>query len=441
MSRLARLLLVVGTAVAVVGLSKFHAAEVAEPPYDYTASSRLAWSMGYAGLLLLCAYSMGVPELNQGRRRIMLAAVASAGLAALGVSVLQLGLGTALLPRFVVFGVGLVLVPWFWICANLAVDGKSWEAQRDRVIVVGSWAEAAELTRELEESSERPAVVVDVLEPAQVRPSRRLDRPLLDAVAAGDATVVVLDRDAQADPTVVGQVAELHEQGTRVRTLSLFYEEWLGKLPMAELERVSLLFDIGELHRRRYARQRRVVDLLLGVLGLVGLVLVLPLVAVGNLVGNRGSLFFRQERVGRHGRPFTMLKFRTMRDGADTSSWTQEEDPRITPFGNVLRRSHLDELPQVLNVLRGQLAVVGPRPEQPKYVAELSEKLPFYRLRHLVKPGLTGWAQVKQGYAADESDALEKLQYEFYYLRHQGLALDLRIVARTVRSVVRWAGT
>jgi len=92
-------------------------------------------------------------------------------------------------------------------------------------------------------------------------------------------------------------------------------------------------------------------------------------------------------------------------------------------------------------VLRGQLAVVGPRPEQPKYVAELSEKLPFYRLRHLVKPGLTGWAQVKQGYAADESDALEKLQYEFYYLRHQGLALDLRIVARTVRSVVRWAGT
>ncbi|MDH5236912.1 MAG: sugar transferase, partial [Acidimicrobiia bacterium] len=193
--------------------------------------------------------------------------------------------------------------------------------------------------------------------------------------------------------------------------------------------------------RRRYARQRRVVDLLLGVLGLVGLVLVLPLVAVGNLVGNRGSLFFRQERVGRHGRPFTMLKFRTMRDGADTSSWTQEEDPRITPFGNVLRRSHLDELPQVLNVLRGQLAVVGPRPEQPVYVAELTEKLPFYRLRHLVKPGLTGWAQVKQGYAADESDALEKLQYEFYYLRHQGLALDLRIVARTVRSVVRWAGT
>ncbi|MGH9270267.1 MAG: sugar transferase, partial [Ilumatobacteraceae bacterium] len=130
---------------------------------------------------------------------------------------------------------------------------------------------------------------------------------------------------------------------------------------------------------------------------------------------------------------------RTMRpSGARrlADEWTSLDDPRITPLGRILRITHLDELPQVLNILRGDLSVVGPRPEQPRYVEELTEKLPFYGLRHLVRPGLTGWAQVLYGYAGDESDALEKLQYEFFYLRRQGISLDLRVVGRTIRSVL-----
>ena len=123
-------------------------------------------------------------------------------------------------------------------------------------------------------------------------------------------------------------------------------------------------------------------------------------------------------------------------DGEQGGAWTGEDDPRITRFGGVLRRTHLDELPQVVNILRGELSIVGPRPEQPRYVDELNEKLPFYSMRHLVRPGLTGWAQIKYGYAGDERDALEKLQYEFFYLRRQSLSLDLRIVGRTVRSVL-----
>jgi lipopolysaccharide/colanic/teichoic acid biosynthesis glycosyltransferase len=146
--------------------------------------------------------------------------------------------------------------------------------------------------------------------------------------------------------------------------------------------------------------------------------------------------------VGKGGREFEILKFRTMRaapEGA-ASTWTSEDDPRITPFGSWLRRSHVDELPQVVNILRGHLSVVGPRPEQPQYVEELEAKIPFYRLRHLVRPGLTGWAQVKYPYGASEGDALEKLQYEFFYLRHQSLVLDLRITGRTVRSVLGRGG-
>jgi lipopolysaccharide/colanic/teichoic acid biosynthesis glycosyltransferase len=121
---------------------------------------------------------------------------------------------------------------------------------------------------------------------------------------------------------------------------------------------------------------------------------------------------------------------------AEAADWTDSQDLRITPFGRFLRRSHLDELPQVWNILRGELSVVGPRPEQPQVVAQLVDKVPFYGIRHLVRPGLTGWAQVKYQYAGTEAETLEKLQYGFFYLRRQSLALDLRIVGRTARSVV-----
>jgi lipopolysaccharide/colanic/teichoic acid biosynthesis glycosyltransferase len=247
----------------------------------------------------------------------------------------------------------------------------------------------------------------------------------------------VLDRAAQDDDAIVAQAAVLHEQGVRVRTLSGFYEEWLGKLPVSELERASLFFDIGEVHGSGYARAKRLVDVPLAVVGLVGLALLVPVVWLANRLGDRGPLLYRQERIGKGGQPFTLLKLRTMVEGdGPAGEWTTEDDPRVTRVGRVLRRTHLDELPQVLNILRGDLGIVGPRPEQPRYVAELTDKLPFYRLRHLVRPGLTGWAQVKYGYAGSETAALEKLQYEFWYLRHQSVRTDARIVGRTLRSVV-----
>ncbi len=200
------------------------------------------------------------------------------------------------------------------------------------------------------------------------------------------------------------------------------------------------MFDIGALHRARYGRTKRVADVMVGLIGCVVLVPVLAAVWLANLVGNRGPLLYRQPRVGRGRSTFTMLKLRTMKPGDGPTDWTDESDPRITPVGRWLRRTHLDELPQAWNILRGDLSLVGPRPEQPRYVEELESKVPFYRLRHLVRPGLTGWAQVKYPYGASEGDALEKLQYEFYYLRHQSLALDLRITGRTLRSVLGRGG-
>lgn len=437
MRRLARPLLVVGTVLIVLGLSKAHATAHA---YDYTASARMAWSLAYMALLVLAAYGAGLPDLPRTSRSALVTAVSSTIVAAVGLSVLQLVVGVPLLPRFVILGTTALLVPYLVLLSALARDGVARDGQRDRVVGVAGLDEGIHLRDELDGSPERPAVLATMLSPeaAAARPGVL---PVVEAVRASRATTLVLDRVAQNDDSIVAQAAELHEAGVRIRTLSLFYDQWLGKLPLSELERVSLLFDIGELHRARYGRIRRVVDAVAALVGLVALVGVVPVVWVGNRFGNRGPLFFRQLRVGKGGKEFQILKFRTMRDDAgSTTSWTADDDPRITPFGAWLRRTHLDELPQVLNVIRGDLSVVGPRPEQPKYVEELTGKIPFYRLRHLVRPGITGWAQVKYPYGATEIDALEKLQYEFYYLRHQSLALDLRIIGRTLRSVVGRGG-
>lgn len=441
MRRVARPLLFVGTVAAVAGLSEAHA--VAHG-YDYASSSRFAWSVAYMALLALAAYGAGLPELPRSRRAAALNAASATGAAALGVSVLQLLVGSALLPRFVVLGAPALIVPFAVLCAALARDGRVRDGRRDRVVAVAGMEESAHLGQELDARPERPAVLAGVLSPQDARSdgSGSGRQPLVDAVLATGATAVVLDRVALADESIVVQAAALHESGVRVRTLSLFYDQWLGKLPVSELERISLLFDIGELHRARYGRLKRILDTAGAAAGLVVLAGAVPLVWLGNWLGNRGPLLYRQPRVGKGGGEFEILKFRTMRPaGAGAASgWTTEDDSRITPFGAWLRRTHLDELPQVVNILRGDLSVVGPRPEQPQYVSELEAKIPFYRLRHLVRPGLTGWAQVKYPYGASEGDALEKLQYEFYYLRHQGLALDLRITGRTLRSVLGRGG-
>ena len=436
MRRGARALLYLGTAAAVLGLGKLHAAYIGD--YDFTGSSRFAWSLAYIVLLCLAAYGTGLPEVVR-QRTAMVASLAAAAAAALAISFLQILTGSAQLPRYVVLGAAALLVPWYGLCVVVAAGGRARQEGRDRVVAVIGAEEARALSQDLSRRPERPAFLAWTLTPSEATAGGETE-PLVEAVERARATVLVLDRAGQADETVVAQAARLHERGLRVRTLSLFYEEWLGKLPHAELERVSLMFDIGEIHRVRYGRFKRIVDVAIAAIGVVPFVIVVPLVGLGNLVANQGPVFYRQERVGKNGTRFHIVKFRTMRPAHGPSNWTRLDDDRVTSFGRWLRRTHLDELPQVVNILRGDLAIVGPRPEQPRYVEELTEKIPFYDLRHLVRPGLTGWAQVKYPYGADEIDALEKLQYEFYYLRHQSLTLDLRIIGRTIRSVVGRGG-
>jgi lipopolysaccharide/colanic/teichoic acid biosynthesis glycosyltransferase len=431
--RAARVLVPAGIVMVVLFVGDYHVKHRG----DYEVS---LWTWAYIGLLVVTAYGAGLPDLTRTGRSAVGAATGAAAAAALGISAVQLAAGSLLLPRFVVFASALFLIPWLVACTVVASGGRKQERYHDRVVLVAGEDESAALREELGRQPEHFAHLAEVLTPSEAKPASRGAEPLVDRAITADATVIVLDRVASADPAIVSQAAVLHEAGLRVRTMALFYEEWLGKLPVSELERLSLMFDIGELHRARYGRSKRIADVIVGLLGCAVLVVVLPVVWILNVVGNRGPLLYRQPRVGRDRQLFTILKLRSMRPGDGPTEWTGERDPRITPVGRWLRRLHLDELPQAVNMVAGDLSLIGPRPEQPHYVDELAAKLPWYHVRHLVRPGLTGWAQVKYAYGATEEDALEKLQYELYYLRHQGLALDLRIVGRTLRHVVGLGG-
>lgn len=440
MRRAARPLLYLGVVAIVFGLASLHARYLAPQPYEVTGTFRFAWTISYVAMLVVAAYGAGLPDLPRTWRQASTSALVAPVAAAMGISAVQLVTGDALLPRFVVFGAVLLVVPWSLLCFVVARGGRARAEHRDRLVLVSQPSEAVTLRDELDGSTERPAILLNHLTPAEAHPAGYRSKPLCELVVNVGATLVVVDREALLDPEVVSQAASLHEAGVRIRPLTAFYEEWLGKLPVSELERASLLFDIREVHGARYARLKRLLDVCFALAGCAVMAIILPVVLVGNGIANRGPLLFRQDRVGKNGRTFRILKFRTMTPATGGGEWTQQGDTRITPFGGVLRRAHLDELPQAINILRGDLSVVGPRPEQPHYVAELSDKLPFYGLRHLVRPGLTGWAQVKYGYAGSDRDALEKLQYEFWYLRHQSLGLDARIVGRTVRSVLQHSG-
>jgi lipopolysaccharide/colanic/teichoic acid biosynthesis glycosyltransferase len=178
----------------------------------------------------------------------------------------------------------------------------------------------------------------------------------------------------------------------------------------------------------------------------VGLALALPamiLLAVLVAATSRGPILYRQRRVGLHGRVFTVRKFRSMREDAEAVSgavWAGENDARVTRVGRFLRSSHLDELPQLWNILVGDMSLVGPRPERPEFVTELTRLIPFYRQRHVVRPGLTGWAQVCYSYGASVDDSMHKLQYDLFYIKHMSLALDGYTLLRTVKRVVQGKG-
>jgi exopolysaccharide biosynthesis polyprenyl glycosylphosphotransferase len=220
----------------------------------------------------------------------------------------------------------------------------------------------------------------------------------------------------------------------RLWELSSFYEDVFGHVPMAEINAAWFQYIMHPKFRTVAPASKRAVDI---VVSLLAALLTAPLMALCALAIrlDGGPVLFKQTRIGEAGRSLTLYKLRTMRVADPDAQWASLDDPRITPIGRFLRRTHLDELPQILNILRGEMSLVGPRPEQPEFVRKLEEVLPFYQRRHLLKPGLTGWAQVRCGYAGSDVGSAWKLSHDLYYLKHRSMAFDLAIIGETFRTV------
>ena len=277
-------------------------------------------------------------------------------------------------------------------------------------------------------------------------------------VLAGRDKLVSLAQSMQVDEIILAithrhdihadlfdDLLRCRELGLPVITMPTLYERLLGRVPVLHLGRDLHMIVRAEetASERLYDMVKRAIDIIGGVVGLFFVALAIPFLALANLIASPGPLFYRQQRVGQGGETFSMIKFRSMAPNAEQETgavWAKKNDSRITSVGKFIRRTRLDELPQFFNVLRGEMSLIGPRPERPEFVDDLAKQIPFYRARHAVKPGITGWAQVRYSYGSCEEDARIKLEYDLYYVRHQDFWLDLNIMLRTIPVMLQFQG-
>ncbi len=240
------------------------------------------------------------------------------------------------------------------------------------------------------------------------------------------------------------QLLHLLESGAIIREYTQVYESKTQRIPVHYMSRDFYRFFpfSRSNHNKLYLIGARIFEISASVLGLSIGLLLFPFILIGNAIGNRGKLFYTQERVGKDGVVFEILKFRTMVSNAESNGavFTTTNDSRVTVFGKFLRKTRIDEFPQFINILKGDMAVIGPRPERPFFVKEIAEVMPFYETRHIIKPGLTGWAQVNYAYGATIDDSLIKLQYDLYYIKHRSIFLDLNIAFKTITTVLFYRG-
>jgi sugar transferase (PEP-CTERM system associated) len=333
---------------------------------------------------------------------------------------------------------------WEWLARTVG--------PRERLLIIGTNAAAISLGQELHERRELGVEIVGFItaEAAIVGPAG-MPSSIIGTVEEIPALVkrhnvdrVVVSLTDARGRLPMDKLLDMKLAGVTFDHVASVYEEYTGKIAVENLRPSWLIFSAGFKKSRLLTASKRLLDI---VVTSIGIILASPLIALTALavrLTSPGPVLYHQTRVGQNGRLFTIHKFRSMSVDAEAKTgavWAQKHDPRVTPIGRIMRKTRLDELPQLWNVLKGDMSLVGPRPERPEFVEELTRKIPFYGQRHVIKPGLTGWAQVSYSYGASVDDALEKLQYDLFYIKHLNPALDLFIVFKTIKTVVLRRGT
>jgi sugar transferase (PEP-CTERM system associated) len=407
-----------------------------------------------AGVTQLCLYFADLYDFRviAARRELFVRAVQALGATSVILAViyywsdeeLSIGRGVFVLTACLVVTLVLgwrVLFQW----ANRRVS------LRERLLLVGTSPGSVRLARELYERRDFGVEIVGFIDPDPARVGAPVinpgvigtveDIPAIVRARGVDRVVVSLSEARGTLP--MDKLLEMRLDGVAFAHLASVYERYTGKIAVENLRPSWLIFSDGFRKSRPQNVLKRLLDIAMAA---AGLVLALPLLALVWLAVRLSSgrpVLYHQERVGQDGRVFVLHKFRSMRADAEKHTgavWASAGDERVTPIGRFLRRTRLDELPQLWNVLLGDMSFVGPRPERPEFVSSLTLQIPYYGQRHIVRPGLTGWAQVRYTYGASVEDALEKLQYDLFYIKNRSLALDLFIILKTVKTVLMQRG-
>lgn len=343
----------------------------------------------------------------------------------------------------------LLTIAWWMVYPRVFMN----TTLRHRVLVVGAEPAARVLLDQVQQSTSAYEIVgfIDDKPALQGRtlqgiPILGTSYDLTASVASTHADTIVLTMTHDVPAPTLQALMDCYERGVKIKPLLLLYEEAMGRVAVEHLGQNWFPAPFWDTPGMKgfQSMLKRLFDIGMALLGAVVFLLLLPLVALAIRLDSPGTIFYCQDREGKGGKRFRMVKFRSMVQNAERAGkaeWATRNDPRITRVGKFLRLTRIDELPQVLNVLQGDMSIVGPRPERPEFVAQLQEQIPFYRARLSVKPGLTGWAQVRYRYGSSVEDALIKLQYDLYYIKHQSLLFDLLIVMRTFKVVLGFKGT
>jgi sugar transferase (PEP-CTERM system associated) len=323
----------------------------------------------------------------------------------------------------------------------------------ERLLLIGTTPAAVALARELHDL--RVALGVELVGFIDPDPGR-VGEPLLNPGIIGTIDdIPAIVRSRRVDRVVVSladargrlpmdKLLEMKLRGVSFDHLASIYEQYTGKIAVENLRPSWLIFSDGFRKSRLLLATKRAMDIVLAVTGLILAAPIMAIVSVLVRMTSPGPVLYAQRRVGQDGQIFIIRKFRSMHADAEAHTgavWAQENDDRVTPIGRILRRTRLDELPQLWNVLIGDMSFVGPRPERPEFVEELTNQIPFYGQRNVVKPGITGWAQVRYTYGASVEDALQKLQFDLFYIKNLSIALDLFIIITTVKTVLLRRGS
>ena len=357
------------------------------------------------------------------------------------------------LPRFgvAIFLVLAVVFTFFWRLVYVRLFTTA--SKQKRALIIGAGRAGSALAQIVAEQDPPPFTLVGLIDDDPTKKGSIIDgfpilgdHTLLPEIIKNQAiTDMILAISNQMSPGMFQTILTAQEKGMNMATMQDTYESLTNRVPISLLESdwVIRSFIDRKPASGLYRLFKRLMDLVFSLIGMVGLAILFPILALLIRLDSKGPIIFKQIRLGRGGEPYTILKFRTMKDNQDMEREalvTSTNDPRVTHIGRYMRKTHLDELPQIFNVLRGEMSLVGPRSERDELVCIFQREVPFYRARMLVKPGITGWAQIHQNYAETVAETAIKLEYDLYYIENASIIMDISIILRTITNVLGFKG-